>query len=330
MIKKIIFALIALGLVLATAAFSAKRFVVQQWQLPRDAQVSQVTVNPGDTYYAVASRVFEQSFSGEWWLRAWFRFNPETAGVRSGTFAVDSSLSLEGLSDVLRNGTEIQLQVTLVEGETFQEFWQKLNGTEGIVASELTETEVAELLGSERDKLEGLLLPETYFFVTDTPAEEIVKRAYQALEEVLEAQWQARAEDLPINNAYEALILASIIEKETGAKHERPRIASVFVNRLNIGMRLQTDPTVIYGMGDRYNGRIRRADLREATAYNTYVIPALPPTPIAMASEDAIHAALNPEHSPYFYFVAKGGGEHYFSKTLKEHNRAVRKYILGK
>jgi UPF0755 protein len=149
------------------------------------------------------------------------------------------------------------------------------------------------------------------------------------MEQVLAEEWAGRSEGLPVESAYEALILASIIEKETGVARERPEIAGVFVRRLKKGMRLQTDPTVIYGMGERYEGNIRRTDLREATPYNTYVINGLPPTPIALPGRAAIHAALHPADGDSLYFVSRGDGSHVFSVTLEQHNRAVRRYILG-
>ena len=158
----------------------------------------------------------------------------------------------------------------------------------------------------------------------------IIKKAYLHQQSVLDKLWPERDENLPYKTPYEALIMASIIEKESGLANDRDKISSVFVNRLRIGMRLQTDPTVIYGMGERYDGRIRKKDLQEKTAYNTYTINGLPPTPIAMPSEEAMYAALHPAKTRYLYFVSKGDGTSYFSKSLKEHNNAVNKYIRGK
>ena len=189
---------------------------------------------------------------------------------------------------------------------------------------------MASLPQFEGDSIEGWLLPETYNFVKGTHGIDIVKRAYESMRDELNKAWQARQTGLPYNNPYEALIMASIIEKETGIASERPRIAGVFVNRLRQNMRLQTDPTVIYGMGDDFDGDIRRKDLRTPTPYNTYVIKGLPPTPIAMPGKLAIEAALHPLETDELYFVAKGDGSHQFSKTLSEHNAAVRKYQLKK
>ncbi|UPW20595.1 endolytic transglycosylase MltG [Agarivorans sp. TSD2052] len=330
MFRKFTLAFVILLMIATGGAVWLNSFMQQQWQLLRTSQLQQVSVDVGDNFYRVKDTVFSNTADDNLWLKLWFKLNPELGHIKVGRYQLPEELSLAQLNDILASGKVVQLKVSLIEGETFKQFWQKLNQTDGIVASEMSEQELLNWLESDYTKLEGLLLPETYFFVHDTAAEQIVKRAYLALNQALDKQWQQRAKSLPIDSPYQALILASIIEKETGAKFERPRISSVFVNRLNKGMRLQTDPTVIYGMGERYDGNIRRKDLREATPYNTYVIRALPPTPIAMASEDAIAAALNPEDSDYYYFVAKGGGEHYFSKNLAEHNRAVRKYILKK
>ncbi|MDF5601826.1 endolytic transglycosylase MltG, partial [Vibrio parahaemolyticus] len=193
--------------------------------------------------------------------------------------------------------------------------------------TDLSEKEMAAKLGIEREKLEGLFLAETYHYTAGASESQLLKRAHRKLNKILDASWEARQEKLPLQDKYEALILASIIEKETAIDSERERVASVFINRLNKRMRLQTDPTVIYGMGDAYDGNIRKKDLRTPTPYNTYTINGLPPTPIAMAGEASIEAALNPESSNYLYFVASGKGGHVFSKSLAEHNRAVRAYL---
>ncbi|MNE28808.1 putative aminodeoxychorismate lyase [compost metagenome] len=195
---------------------------------------------------------------------------------------------------------------------------------------EQSETELAQELGIDNGKLEGWFLPETYAYTTHASDISILRRAYQDMKTFLQENWEKRQADLPYKTPYEALIMASIIEKETGQPDERAQIASVFVNRLRLGMKLQTDPTVIYGVKDRYDGNIRRSDLTDVNPYNTYVIDGLPPTPIAMPGKASIEAALNPKSTDYLYFVAKGGGAHYFSRTLDEHNRAVREFILKK
>jgi UPF0755 protein len=192
----------------------------------------------------------------------------------------------------------------------------------------LSDKQIVEKLNIEYFPPEGVFLPETYFFPRGTRASQMLKRSQQAMSTELEKLWKLRSSDAAVSSPYEALILASIIEKETAVDFERDEIAGVFTRRLKKRMRLQTDPTVIYGLGDRYQGTIRTRDLREATPYNTYVISGLPPTPIAFPGRDSIHAALNPKPGRSLYFVSKGDGTHYFSETLEEHNRAVAQYIL--
>ena len=174
--------------------------------------------------------------------------------------------------------------------------------------------------------LEGLFFPDTYFFEKHTTDITLLKKAYSKMQRILAKEWAAKAENLPILTPYETLILASIIEKETGQGNERPLISGVFIRRLKSGMLLQTDPTVIYGMQERYQGNISAEDLKTESPYNTYIMNGLPPTPIAMPGKEAIYAALHPDNSKNIYFVAKGDGTHQFSSTLKDHNQAVNKF----
>ncbi len=251
--------------------------------------------------------------------------------IKAGEYALADGMRPLDLLTMFASGRSVQYPVTLIEGRTFREAVESLADNE-ILDHELTGLSDAELmqrLGIEDEHPEGWLFPDTYLVSRNSTDVEVLKRAHARMKQVLSEEWEARAEDLPIETPYEALILASIIEKETGLAEERPDIAGVFVRRLQKGMRLQTDPTVIYGMGDDYDGNIRRADLRRATPYNTYVIDALPPTPIALPGREAIHAALQPAPGDALFFVARGDGSHHFSATLKEHNCAVRQYQLG-
>lgn len=192
----------------------------------------------------------------------------------------------------------------------------------------LSDAEVMHMVGNSEKHAEGLFFPDTFYFDRNTADTVLLKRAYESMQTKLKRAWANRGPNLPYKNSYEVLIMASIIEKETGKASERPMIAGVFLNRLRIGMRLQTDPTVIYGMGDNFNGNIRRKDLTADTPHNTYTRDGLPPTPIAMPSLASIEAALHPEKTKALYFVGKGDGSHQFSNSLVEHNRAVTKYQL--
>ncbi|QGM80014.1 endolytic transglycosylase MltG [Otariodibacter oris] len=257
------------------------------------------------------------------------RLHPEFSNFKAGVYSLDGVETIEGLLQHLNEGKEVQLNVQFIEGKDFKNWREQLSNAKYLnqTLADKSESEIAELLGIPHQKLEGWFAPDTYSYVPHSDDIEVLKRAYQKQQQNLDEAWQNRAENLPLANPYEMLILASIVEKETGIASERPQVASVFINRLREKWKLQTDPTVIYGMGDRYNGNIRKKDLLEPTPYNTYVIDGLPPTPIAMPSKAAIQAVSQPDTTPYFYFVADGTGGHKFSKTNAEHERAVRNWI---
>jgi UPF0755 protein len=263
-------------------------------------------------------------------LKWYSKFDPALRLIKAGSFWVKPGINHQALLQLLSGGQEHQFAITFVEGEKLSEILAKLAAKDNLIHDITDPDLLAQQLNSPHQLIEGLLFPDTYYYPAGGSSFDIISRAYQSMNEKLRQQWQNRAMDLPYANAYEALIMASIIEKETGQAYERDLIASVFVNRLNKKMRLQTDPTVIYGMGERYKGNITRKDLRQKTAYNTYRINGLPPTPIAMPGLDAITAALNPATTDFYYFVSKKDSSHYFSQTLKQHNQAVRKYQLGK
>jgi UPF0755 protein len=237
-------------------------------------------------------------------------------------------MTVDELLNMVAFGLEHEFSVTFVEGETFTQALTRLRHLDYIEHDLDPTLEIAPALGLPYSHPEGLFFPETYFYRAGTKESEILRRAHQKLEQVLQRQWQLRDEMTPLQSPYEALILASIIEKETAKAEERPLIASVFTNRLHKNMRLQTDPTVIYGLGSEFDGNLTKNHLRTKTPYNTYKINGLPPTPIALVGEEAIAAALNPVPTEYLYFVAKGDGSHEFSETLKAHNAAVRQYQL--
>ncbi|MBS4688898.1 endolytic transglycosylase MltG [Aeromonas sobria] len=284
---------------------------------------------------AHAARLITELGEGEtspWAVRLWLRGHPELVAIKSGTYEIKEGAPLKDTLSLFASGKEFHFSLTFVEGSRFEDWQKQLSSAPYLerLTVEQSEADLAQELGIENGKLEGWFLPETYAYTTHASDLSLLRRAHQDMETFLQQSWEKRQANLPYKTPYEALIMASIIEKETGQPDERAQIAAVFVNRLRLGMKLQTDPTVIYGVKDRYDGNIRRSDLTDKNPYNTYVIDGLPPTPIAMPGKASIEAALNPLASNYLYFVAKGGGAHYFSKTLDEHNRAVREFILKK
>ena len=253
--------------------------------------------------------------------------------LQAGEYRLRSDMKPADLLTSLADGDIEQYSLTVIEGQTFRELLATIATSDVIIGTLETDDaeDIMSRLGHPGEHPEGRFLPDTYLFPRGTTDVGFLQRAYDAMQQQLASAWQGREEGLPLESPYEALILASIVEKETGRVDERPRIAGVFIQRLRKGMRLQTDPTVIYGMGEAYDGNIRRRDLRTDTPYNTYTRDGLPPTPIALPGVDALEAVMHPEESGYLYFVATGDGQgsHYFSRTLKEHNMAVKKYQLG-
>lgn len=255
--------------------------------------------------------------------------------IKAGGYQIKTGDSLWQVLDKMARGEVTQRQVAFIEGWTVPQIAQALANHPDIESTIDPVTlhdqkALAQKLGLDTDHVEGLLFPDTYVFPVGSTDEEILRQALRAQQDILMKAWENRAPDLPLKSPYEALILASIVEKETGFHGERARIAGVFINRLKVGMPLQTDPTVIYGMGERYEGRIRRADLQRDTPWNTYTRPGLPPTPIAAVSRASLEAALNPESHDFYYFVARGDGTSEFARNLTQHNRNVAKYILGR
>ncbi|CAM5362481.1 endolytic transglycosylase MltG [Eoetvoesiella caeni] len=251
--------------------------------------------------------------------------------IKAGAYEAVRGDTPAMLLERMANGDMTQTSQILVEGWTYQRIRQVLRENTHIkqTLGDVSDAQLLERLGSSETSPEGLFYPDTYVFVPGTSDFDILRRAYQAQQKLLVALWEQRAPDLPIATPYQALILASIIEKETGHNADRERVAGVFVNRLRLGMPLQTDPTVIYGMGDAYQGRIRKKDLTTDTPWNTYMRGGLPPTPIASSGKAALYAALHPEQHKFLYFVSRGDGTSEFSENLGSHNRAVSKYILG-
>jgi len=251
--------------------------------------------------------------------------------LQAGEYQLSAGMTPLAMLHQFSIGDVILHSLTIIEGQAIKDVLSALYAHPDIRPASLPIKPDGVMARLNQPNLhpEGRFLPDTYHFPAGSTDVQFLKRANTALNTALHEAWSDRAEGLPFNSPNEALILASIVEKETAVVSERPVIAGVFVNRLKKGMRLQTDPTVIYGLGELYDGNIRRVDLQRNTPYNTYIHAGLPPTPIAMAGRDAIHAVMHPEKVDYLYFVAMGNGRHYFSKTLKEHNRAVDKFQRG-
>lgn len=264
------------------------------------------------------------------YLRLLARWDGSAGKIKAGEYHLPHGMTPRQLLALLVSGKVVSHSLTLVEGWDIRQVLSAVRGHQALeqTLEGVTYDQMMARLGYPGQHPEGRFMPDTYHFPRGTTDLAFLKRAYQSMVRRLAKEWEDRAPGLPLKSPDEALILASIIEKETGAASERATIAGVFIRRLQKGMKLQTDPTVIYGMGEAFDGNIRRKDLQQDTPYNTYVHRGLTPTPISMPGGDAIHAALHPEAGKSLYFVARGGGRHYFSDTLEEHNRAVRKYQI--
>lgn len=263
------------------------------------------------------------------WLN-WYARYYQKEKIHPGEYLLESGITPLGLLDKLNRGDIVLHQITFLEGWNFKQIMAVLNQEPNIkhLLADKSDTDILQILNLPIDHPEGWFFPDTYRFSRGTSDVEVLTQAYNSMRKTLSELWEGKAENLPYKSDYEALIMASIIEKETGTASERNQIAGVFVRRLQLGMRLQTDPTVIYGMGDIYKGKIGRDHLITPTRYNTYVIDGLPPTPIAIPGKASLYAALHPDEGKALYFVAKGDGTSVFSETLAEHQRAVARYQL--
>jgi len=252
--------------------------------------------------------------------------------VRAGEYQIETGMTADELLEKFIQGSALQYSFTVIEGWSFRQMLAAI-AEDPVIEHTLegkSNQEIMTLVGYPEQHPEGMFFPDTYRFPKGTSDVDFLRRAYQVMQKHLTREWNQRDSDLPLESSYEALILASIIEKETGAGFERPLISGVFIQRLKKNMRLQTDPTIIYGLGEKFDGDIRFRDLKKDTPYNTYLHAGLTPTPIALPGLEAIHAALHPAKTEALYFVSKGDGTHHFSATLDEHNTAVRRYQLNK
>jgi peptidoglycan lytic transglycosylase G len=329
-VKRLLVAVLVLLVLVAVAGY---QIVMERWQqaLPVPESGYTVVVRSGDSLRSVAARLHDDNvLPYPRLLQAYGRWTGLDAQIKRGEYRLEPGLTAEALLLLLRDGRVIQYLLTLPEGITLKQAVARLSSNPQLEHQLDGETDpriIALLDGSQSP--EGMFFPDTYQFQKGDSDWDILQRAYRAMRKVLAQEWSARSENLPYGTAYEALIMASIVERETGQADERTRIAGVFVRRLRKGMRLQTDPTVIYGLGDAYDGNLRRVHLRDdSNPYNTYRHHGLPPSPIALPGRAAIHAALHPAEGDELYFVATGDGAHIFSATLEDHQRAVRKYQL--
>ncbi len=294
-----------------------------------EALPKSVNVTPGMNLRTLSTMLKREGVIGNapvFWLLG--RVLGKGSILKFGVYTLDQPLTPLALYARFERGDVSQAVIQFIEGKNWREVRAAL-ATQPLLRNDsaaMSDAELMHAIGAEESQPEGLLFPDTYFYAPHTSDLDVLRRAYRLQRDKLQAAWDKRAPGLPYRTPYEALIMASIVEKETGAAFERPQIAGVFLNRLRLGMRLQTDPTVIYGLGERFDGNLRRVDLQTDTPYNTYTRAGLPPTPIAMPSEAAIQAALNPAKTSALYFVARGNGTHVFSSTLEAHNRAVNRY----
>jgi UPF0755 protein len=288
-----------------------------------------LSIEPGTSPRALAQDVQDAGVEvNPLFLYAWFRFSGQARGIKAGSYELDATITPRRLLSKLVRGEEALRAVTLVEGWNWRQVRQALARADQLKgdSTELDDAAIMTRLGRPGTLPEGRFYPDTYTYSKGSSDLAVLQRALRAMDKKLEAAWQARDPNLPLKSPDEALILASIVEKETGRGSDRPLIASVFVNRLRSGMLLQTDPTVIYGMGERFDGNLRKRDLLTDTPWNTYTRAGLPPTPIAMPGRGALLAAVHPAESRSLYFVARGDGSSHFSATLDEHNRAVNQF----
>ena len=330
--KRLLFKLVGLCVLLGSVAagwalMEYQRFANGPINLTQDSYYFEL--KPGQNLKTVAKRLERDGIIKDArYLLALAYLHGEANRIQVGEYRLIPGNTPKQVLDKLNQGDTIQYALTVVEGWTFRQLMETLNEAEKIrhELKGLSDKQIMAKLGLPDTHPEGQFLPDTYYFPGGMSDLQFLQRAHEALVAVLDHAWQSRADKLPYKNAYQALIMASIVEKETGVAEERPQIAGVFVRRLKKRMRLQTDPTVIYGLGDKYQGNIKKRHLKMDTPYNTYTRYGLPPTPIALAGRDAIQAALHPAPGDALYFVATGDGSHVFNSTLAAHNNDVIKY----
>ena len=337
--KKFFVFLLILLLILGGVGFWGYQKLTEFVHTPVNVTQDQLlTIERGTTGSKLAALLEQEKILEHADLLPWLlKLQPQLNKVKAGTYSLMGVKTLQDLLDMLNSGKEAQFSVKFIEGKTFKEWRKNLENAPHLkqTLQGKTDKEIMALLDIpavakavyEWNNMDGWLYPDTYNYTPNSTDLELLKRSATRLQKALDKAWNERDENLPLADPYQMLILASIVEKETGIAAERPQVASVFINRLKANMKLQTDPTVIYGMGESYTGNIRKKDLEMMTPYNTYMIEGLPPTPIAMVSESALQAVAHPAKTDFYYFVADGSGGHKFTRNLNEHNKAVQEYL---
>ena len=337
--KKFFVFLLILLLILGGVGFWGYQKLTEFVHTPVNVTQDQLlTIERGTTGSKLAALLEQEKILEHADLLPWLlKLQPQLNKVKAGTYSLTGVKTLQDLLDMINSGKEAQFSVKFIEGKTFKE-WRKnlenaphlkqtLQGKRDKEIMALLDIPAVAKAVYEWNNMDGWLYPDTYNYTPNSTDLELLKRSTTRLQKALDKAWSERDENLPLADPYQMLILASIVEKETGIAAERPQVASVFINRLKANMKLQTDPTVIYGMGESYTGNIRKKDLETITPYNTYMIEGLPPTPIAMVSESALQAVAHPAKTDFYYFVADGSGGHKFTRNLNEHNKAVQEYL---
>ena len=337
--KKFFVFLLILLLILSGVGFWGYQKLTEFVHTPVNATQDQLlTIDRGTTGSKLAALLEQEKILEHADLLPWLlKLQPQLNKVKAGTYSLTGVKTLQDLLDMINSGKEAQFSVKFIEGKTFKEWRKNLENAPHLkqTLQGKSDKEIMALLDIpavakavyEWNNMDGWLYPDTYNYTPNSTDLELLKRSTTRLQKALDKAWNERDENLPLVDPYQMLILASIVEKETGVAAERPQVASVFINRLKANMKLQTDPTVIYGMGESYTGNIRKKDLETMTPYNTYMIEGLPPTPIAMVSESALQAVAHPAKTDFYYFVADGSGGHKFTRNLNEHNKAVQEYL---
>ena len=337
--KKFFVFLLILLLILGGVGFWGYQKLTEFVHTPVNVTQDQLlTIERGTTGSKLAALLEQEKILEHADLLPWLlKLQPQLNKVKAGTYSLTGVKTLQDLLDIINSGKEAQFSVKFIEGKTFKEWRKNLENAPHLkqTLQGKSDKEIMALLDIpavakavyEWNNMDGWLYPDTYNYTPNSTDLELLKRSTTRLQKALDKAWSERDENLPLADPYQMLILASIVEKETGIAEERPQVASVFINRLKANMKLQTDPTVIYGMGESYTGNIRKKDLEAMTPYNTYMIEGLPPTPIAMVSESALQAVAHPAKTDFYYFVADGSGGHKFTRNLNEHNKAVQEYL---